>query len=168
MEYYFAVAVQKITEGFSAIDFHLRKLGQILVDGYQTPLYVFLQGFPTPFRTSQIQLTALGTPPILWFYEPERRLFYKRASSSEASHRLPFLTAEIKQGDTLLYDCSDFFNSLRWQAPEGTPHPSFEEILAAWTLESGIVLAHNPSFTLECFNEEGDTVQHTFAVRRPV
>jgi hypothetical protein len=171
IQYYFAISVQRIGEFFKVVDSEIRKFGQILLDGYQTPLYVFLQGYPTPFRRSHIRLGEIGTPAVTWYYQPEIPLFFKHIPIPDTHHRLPWLTAEIKKGEQVLYNLSDFVNSLRWQATDGIHHPTFEEILAAWTLKSGIVLDHNPDFVLECINEEGDTVTHKImelGMRRPV
>lgn len=126
-----------------------------------TPItYVFFEHSFYPWPKTDIVLDSAAAPPIEWFYSPSQKLFYQPQCQHHWRH-ISWLSAQIKHGDDLiLQDITEFVNSLHWIG-EVAPKP--EHILAAWTLETGIVL--NPALPLRIaiITDEGsDEVLHLY------
>ena len=58
----------------------------------------------------------------------------------------------MKYNDLVLYDISEFLQEVKWS---GLERPSAARVLAAWSLDSGIVLNSVNGITLSTINEDG-------------
>lgn len=109
-----------------------------------TPMtYVFFENTFHPWPKSDLVLNNHLAPPIAWSYTPAEHLFQQPQCQNHWRH-VSWLSAQIKHGEDLVVaDITEFVNGLHWIG-EAAPEP--EHILAAWTLETGIVL--NPALPL--------------------
>jgi hypothetical protein len=109
-----------------------------------TPItYVFFEHSFYPWPKTDIVINSAVAPPIEWYYSQHQKLFYQPHCQHNRRH-ISWLSAQIKHGnDLVLEDITEFVNNLHWVG-ESAPKP--EHILAAWTLETGIVL--NPALPL--------------------
>lgn len=118
-----------------------------------TPLqYVFFENSFHPYPKPDLQLGHPISPPVAWYYTPAQKVFQQPMSTRHWRH-LSWLSAQIQHGeDLVVQDITDFVNTLHWI---GEQPPTPELILAAWTLETGIVL--NPALPLRItvITEEG-------------
>ena len=120
----------------------------------QPNLYFFYVGYDYPYKATDYKMRGPGIPSIEWFYDSSLKTF-TRLNGSSVSRRFPWLSAEIKHVDLTLYDITDFIESLRYYNDDETG-PSAERVIAAWSLESGIVLDKVGSLKLSVINEEGE------------
>ena len=130
-------------------------IGNVVWKTLQPNLYLFYAGYDYPYRASDYRMKGPGIPSIEWFYNSSNKVF-TTANGSSMSRRFPWLSAEIKHVDLTLYDITDFVESLRYYNSEETC-PSAERVIAAWSLESGIVLDKVGSLKLSVINEDGET-----------
>lgn len=122
-----------------------------------TPMtFVFFEHSFHPWPKMDIVLDSAVAPPIEWLYMPQQRIFQQPHSRRHWRH-VSWLSAQIKHGDNLvLQDITEFVNSLHWI---GEQPPKPEHILAAWTLETGIVL--NPALPLSIAIIDDDGSEQT-------
>ena len=129
----------------------------------QPDTYIFFSGEAHPYRLSDVCMQGPGVAPIAWNYNARSHTFISGLLFDNAqeyvTHHLPFLACEIKYNDLVLYDISDFVEKIRWAGAPSQEHPSPRLILAAWTLESGVVLQHSDSLKLSAINDSGDIVE---------
>lgn len=129
----------------------------------QPDTYIFFAGETHPYRLSDVRMEGPGIAPIAWHYNARSHVFVSGAlfDNSQEIHtfHLPFLACDIKYNDLTLYDISDFVERIRWAGTQGQTHPNPRHILAAWTLESGVVLQHSESLKLSAINDNGETVE---------
>lgn len=155
--YFFMLFASVAGTGLGILQYIWTTSGKIL-QGVQksltTPTYVYFQDHATPFLVSEVQLEGAGIPPIRWFYCPETRTFWRPNDEDLPTHRFPWLGGEIKTGENTLYPISDFLDGLRWRG-EGQ-RPSLEDICAAWSIESRVILGGHQHLVLEVINEEGE------------
>lgn len=127
-----------------------------VVRGLQAKNYVFFQGSTYPYRQQEYSLTGPGVPPIEWYYNADTKLFLSSslvATTDEYQrHHMPWLSGQIRYNDLVLYDITEFLEELYWA---GTTRPSPAHVLAAWSLDSGIVIQNTNKITIQTINEDG-------------
>lgn len=129
--------------------------------------YVFFNGSGFPYNIHDLNLNAPGVAAPEWYYNASRRIFISAhlhdTSDSFQTHHLPFLSAEVKYNDLMLYDITEFMEAVRW-AGDGAQHPpSASVLLGAWALETGVVLHASEHLKLVVIDDEGS--EKTFALR---
>lgn len=116
-------------------------------------VYVFFERNDTPYHTADFKTSGPGISPVAWYYDSKTKTF-SNPTFCTSTHHFPMLTAQIKYGDMLLYDISEFVDTLRYNSAGTVPQP--ELILAAWSLESGVVLSKSNTLKLSTITDEGD------------
>jgi hypothetical protein len=128
--------------------------------GLRDNIYVFFQGSSHPYYLDDIQMTSPAIPPVEWYYNAKSHTFISarlyNTSEQYHTHHIPYLTAEVKYNDLILYDISDFINSVRWAGEEGETMPNADHLVSAWTLSSGIVLQRSDAMALSVINTDGE------------
>lgn len=126
-------------------------------------IYVFFKDSSYPYSVLDVQLSGSGTPEIEWYYNASTHTFLTSRlyanSQSYHTHHIPYLTAEVKYNDLILYDISDFINSVRWAGEESEPMPNVDHLISAWSLSSGVVLKRSPQMNLCVINTDGEEVK---------
>jgi hypothetical protein len=147
----------------SAISSFVGTVSKGIIRSLQPEMYVFFEGSTHPYSLCDLKLHSPGVAPIAWYYDAKKREFLSARlfenSSHYHTHHIEYLTTEIKYNDLVLYDISDFVDTVRWAGEEQESAPSAEFLLAAWSLESGIVLQKSSSLFLSVINTEGNTVR---------
>jgi hypothetical protein len=128
--------------------------------------YVFFGSCPFPYRMTDVNTSGPAVAAVSWYYDADTHFFLSArmydTQKPYRAHHLPFLSATIKYDSLVLYDISDFVESLKWAGDEGEEHPPVSFILAAWTLRSGVVVQNSERLRLEVIDDNGDTVQLPF------
>lgn len=136
----------------------LSKVSKGVLRSVQEQLYVFFENTPYPYRYQDIQLQGPGVASIEWYYDADKLLFVAghmyETSSDYFPRHLPYLSGEIKYDNLVLHDATEFINEIRWVG-QGT-HPNAKYLLAAWSLQSGIVLTNTEHLSLHCIMESGE------------
>jgi hypothetical protein len=136
----------------------LSRVTKNVVKSIKTDTYVFFDKNYTPYHTSDFKTTGPGIAPIAWHYSSDS-LTFSTPNLDEVGivlHPLPFLAAQIKYGDLILYDITEFVGKIKcFSQRHDTPSP--ELIVAAWSLESGIVVSQTGLIQLSIITDEGDS-----------
>ena len=131
-----------------------KKVSTHVYRGFQSELYYFFKDSPIPWDAHRVNLRSAGSPHVDWYYNADTKTF-SRAENDGHLHHFPYLTAEIYHGDLALYDITPFTEALHWTG--GTTAPSANHVLAAWYLQTGILLDPALPLVLKVINEEGET-----------
>ena len=128
----------------------------------QPDTYYFFDGYDAAYKASDYSKSGPGVPVVEWVYDSKKKTFVN-SMGSQISHRLPWLSAEIKHMNLSLYDITEFVESIRYFHDQGVSSatavpsvPSAEHVLSAWSLESGIILEKSGSLVLSVINENGE------------
>lgn len=121
--------------------------------------YIFFNGVDQPLAFTSVNLRAPGSAQPLWVYSQELNTFFEwpmHETDTINPHSLPILSLEIKDGDDVLYDLTDFVGTMRVHVRgDDKFSPSISHILGAWTLTSKIVL--QPKLTGSSINSSGES-----------
>lgn len=130
---------------------------------FQDEQYVFFRGSSYPYPLEDIHLGSPGVPEPDWYYNVKTRTFLSARlyNNSQAyhTHHIPYLAAEVKYNDLILYDISEFINSVRWAGEETEAMPNMDHLISAWTLSSGVVLKRSPQMDVAVINTDGNEVR---------
>lgn len=119
--------------------------------------YAFHQGSNTAFSLYKLKYESAAAASLEWIYNPEKKQFkHVNISTEDEFVYFPYLSAEVYHGNLRLYDISDFVSELKWCAPSIVERPSAKHILAAWSLETGVVLDVSLSLSLHVITESGE------------
>ena len=139
---YMATTTQTITKG--------------VVRSLQDKSYVFFEGSNYPYRAQDLSLTGPGVAPVEWYYDADKKLFVSASlyntTTEYTSNHLEWLCGQIRYNNLTLYDISDFLQQTKWA---GRTKPSVARVLAAWSLQSGVILSGIEGITLQTINEDG-------------
>lgn len=138
-------------------------LGGNVVQGakktFQDDQYVFFRGSSHPYLLNEIRLGSPGVPEPEWYYNATTHTFLtaRLYNNSQAyhTHHIPYLAAEVKYNDLILYDISEFVNSVRWAGEDTEGMPNMDQLISAWTLSSGVVLQRSPQMDVAVINTDG-------------
>lgn len=136
----------------------ISRVGKNLLKSVKTDTYVFFDKNYTPYHTSDFKICGPGIAPLAWNYSSDNRTFTTPNLNEDGIvlHHLPFLAAQIKYGDLILYDITDFVGRVKCFSQRNVT-PSPELIVAAWSLESGIVVSQTGLIQLSIITDEGDS-----------
>jgi hypothetical protein len=119
--------------------------------------YAFHRGSNTAFSLYKLKSESAAAASLEWIYSTDKKQFKNIIASPEDElHYFPYLSAEVYHGNLRLYDISEFVSELKWTACQGAERPTAKHILAAWSLETGIVLDVSLSLSLHVITETGD------------
>lgn len=122
-------------------------------NGVQKETYYFFKDSPIPYSSTKVRTHRPGTPRLEWTYDLEARTFHHAGTEETEVKHFPYLTAQVNHEGLSLYDLTDFVQALHYC---GATAPSAQHILAAWFLETGILLDTSLPMTLRVFTEEGE------------
>jgi hypothetical protein len=135
------------------------KIYHALRVAFSPPYYIFFNGVDHPLPFSAVDLHAPGSAQPLWVYSQEANTFYEwpvHETDTINPHSLPILSLEIKDGDDVLHDLTEFVGTMRVHVRgDDKFSPSISHILSAWTLTSKIVL--NPKLTGASISSSGES-----------
>lgn len=134
---------------------YTKKVTTGVVSSLRPELFYFFKDSHVPYDSRRVNLQSAGAPHVDWYYNADYKLFFREENDGH-QHHFPYLTAEIYHGDLALYDITSFTESLHWTG--GNVAPSANHLLAAWYLETGILLDPSLPLVLKVTNEEGETV----------
>lgn len=138
----------------------LANAGNGIRRSFKDDIYVFFRGSSYPYLLDTLELQKPGMPEIDWYYNAKTHTFVTARlynnSSQYHTHHLPYLSAEVKYNDLVLYDVTDFVNGARWAGEEGEAMPDVNHIISAWTLTTGIVLKRSDGMRLSFVNTDGN------------
>jgi hypothetical protein len=125
----------------------------------RSEVYVFFENNNTPYHTSDFKTSGAGVSPVAWYYNLVTRNFCMPNVSDydKVTHRLSFLSAEITYGELRLYDITDFIGNVTYSTGLRNVAPTPEQIVAAWALETGVVVSRSGSIKLSVITDDGDS-----------
>jgi hypothetical protein len=127
-----------------------------VIRSLQAQQYVFFERSNYPYRLQDYTLTGPGVASVDWYYDASKTLFVSSSlyntTTDYNTHHLEWLTGQIRYNNLVLYDISDFLQQVKWA---GNARPSAARVMAAWSLQSGIVLSGIDGITLQTINEDG-------------
>lgn len=115
--------------------------------------YMFFEGSTYPYPADQYKHSS----KVEWlFVENENKFVSKSAAVSNAKfNHIPYLSTVIMDDDRVLYDISEFVNSVLWT---GESMPSANHLVSAWSTTSGVVVERTEKLCLSVINTDGDEV----------
>lgn len=150
----YSIHLVNLVWGFLSTSYDVtKKVTWSVYAGLQPETYYFFKDSAHPWDTRRVNLSRAGSPHVDWHYNADTKTF-RREENDGALHHFPYLTAEIYHGDLALYDITSFAESLRWTG--GDVAPSANHVLAAWTLQTGILLDPSLPLVLKVINQEGE------------
>lgn len=150
----YSVHLVNLVWGFLTTSYDVtKKVTWSVYAGLQPETYYFFKDSAHPWDARRVNLSRAGSPHVDWHYNADIRTF-RREENDGVLHHFPYLTAEIYHGDLALYDITSFTESLRWTG--GDVAPSANHVLAAWFLQSGILLDPSLPLVLKVINQEGE------------
>lgn len=141
------------------------KVSKGVLRSMQEQTYVFFLNTAFPYRVQDLTLQGPGVPQIEWYYNADKKLFIAgnmyETSNDYFPRHLPYLSGELRYEDLVLHDLSDFINEVRWVGNGSLPAAKY--LLAAWSLQSGIILDQNErKLSLHCIMETGQETNVSF------
>lgn len=128
-------------------------------------IYIFFHGITSPYHERLVNPAASGSAPAEWKYDAKIHAFLEYGGAPEVqekSHRLPILSLEILHKDKVVYDLTDFVDTIRVYASDQKA-PSTQHLVGAWGLSSGIVLNRTRGYEARMITNKAATV--TVAIR---
>jgi hypothetical protein len=135
-----------------------KKISTNVYRGFQAESYYFFKDSAIPWDARRVNLASAGSPHVDWHYNAETKTF-SRVENDGHLHHFPYLTAEIYHGDLALYDITSFTESLHWTGGETATAPSANHVLAAWYIDTGVLLDPSLPLVLRVINEEAETIE---------
>jgi hypothetical protein len=119
-----------------------KKTYAALADAFSEEVYVFFKGDSTPYRSRRLISEGPGIPSVEWTYNKTTKTFTSSYTCSAETTRhkyLEWLSASVQYNGLNLYSLDDIIESTTVIHPNETM-PSNEILVAAWALQSGVVL----------------------------
>ena len=136
-----------------------------LVEAFSQKTYVFFDCITSPYNLSHVNISASSSAVPHWYYLPDQNTFvgWKLDTTIESIMNsenkgvpLPVLSMEVVENDRVVYDLTDFSQSIKvYPRIEGV-FPSPAHILGAWSFSSGIVLDRNRDFILRILDTNAE------------
>ena len=139
------------------------RIYDVVHDLYYPKTYLFFSKNGFPYECNIVNTDASSCAVPKWMYIPENWQFiewgYAHIADLTLSHSLPILSMEIVQGDTVLYDLTDFIEKVRvYNDSIVDASPCMYHIVGAWSISSGIVLDPATGYTVRIINTNAETV----------
>ena len=114
--------------------------------------YVFFEGNVTPYLLRKVNTWASGSAAPELLYSADSKIFVpwlpgqttdeilSQLLADSKLKCLPILSLEIvNEVEEVVYDLTDFLESVRYMEVDGLPQPTLFHILAAWSISSHVV-----------------------------
>jgi len=129
------------------------------IRAFEPRIYYFLKGYTTPYSANSVNIYASTGAPVDFVYNADDKIF-KDTSEFTVAKYLPVLSLEIIRDDAVIYDLTDFIESMTVVADVAAfRYPSVSQIVNAWAIGSQIVFDSNIDFKLRCVSDMGDTYE---------
>lgn len=130
-------------------------VGTSVLRGLQSQTFVFFEGSTHPHRLQDYTLTGPGVPPVVWYYDADKKVFYSgtvyNTTTEHHLHHFDWLAGQVKYNNLILYDVSEYIQQAKWT---GQQAPPASIVMSAWALHSGIVLTLLDGITLCTINQD--------------
>lgn len=144
---------------FQIISAQTIKTSKFIYNSFGENTYVFFEGSDIPVRLEDYKQSAVGTPPVVAFYDRDKKMIYTNRSCT-TPHTLFIDSAKIYYNDVCMYDITDFFETISYC---GDRHvPSLQVWIGVWCLEKGIYLDRKKDFKVSCVFM--DNSEHSFPI----
>lgn len=152
---------------YDLISLYLNKTEAGFKYAFFTRWYTFFEGNPTPYLENELAKTSLISAAPEWYYSPDEMLFVQsgleelkgyaaKDLTTRQKRHIPFLSADIQEGDAVHYDLTDFVEQVRWVARSPSSGPTVSQLVAAWSIHSGVIPDTRRNFTLHWINTSGE------------
>ena len=144
-------------------------------DAFGPQVYLMFEQNGAPYLQSNTNVGVSSSALPFWYYDLQGKCFVewelgtsiRQMFNKCGGMSLPILSMEIVSGDDVVYDLTDFIGNIKVHTQELGTYPSVAHILAAWYLESGIVLDTTRPFMVRMLDINADTSMsllnnHTF------
>lgn len=137
-----------------------RKLVKAFYGVFVPDTYIFFDKIAHAYSTSKVNAYASTSAIPMWTYNSDTHEFFEwpMAASSRAGDQLPLLSMEIAEDGNIVYDITDFIETVRvYNACGEVCAPYISHIVGAWTLSSGIVLDPSKNFAVHLITNDGES-----------
>jgi hypothetical protein len=116
--------------------------------------YIFFEGHDIPFGLRGFDAQLLEADRKLVYYNRETRTFSVPWATATRKKNLPYLSAEIRWGDRMLFDMTDWISTVTYTTENV---PNIRRIVSAWMLDSKIVVnIAQHHYKVHVITEEGE------------
>jgi len=137
----------------------------ILRTAFAQKTYLMLEGVSAPYERSAVLTASQCSAVPLWYYSKEVRAFIAWSAGEELVLRnhtrggkpLSILSMSIMNDENELHDLTDFIGGVTVYHPDGV-QPSVAHILAAWSLESKVVVNPLGPYAVQMITEGADSI----------
>ena len=138
-----------------------RKIYKAIQSVYVPTNYIFFANVNTPYIENKVNLYSPRSATPIWVYSPDTRKFTAWGDSDALfSHALPVLSIEILENDEVMYDLTDFIETIRVYNTQKSP--SLTHIIYAWVLSSELILDPHRIFTIRYMTDTAETYIESF------
>ena len=132
------------------------------IQGVYVPTnYIFFANVNTPYAENKANFYSPRSAAPIWLYSPDTHRFTAWGDSDTLfSHALPVLSIEILEDDEVMYDLTDFIETIRVYNTQKSP--SLTHIIHAWVLSSELVLDPHRNFTIRYMTDTAETHTESF------
>jgi len=162
-------AYNSITYLLDKLIFGTKKVFCAVQDAFTPKTYILFSGRPTAYLENTISVDASTSAKPQWLYTPENGRFVEYADGcstqflekiSPSVHTLPVLSMEIVEDSNVVYDLTDFAETIRvYNATSDRSSPSVAHIMSAWSTSSGIVLSPTRPFKVRLVDTAANTIE---------
>jgi hypothetical protein len=126
---------------------------------FSSETYIFFDKVTHAYPALKVNPYASTSAIPMWTYNSDTHEFFEwpMVASSQAGDQLPLLSMEIAEDGNIVYDLTDFIETVRvYNACGKVCAPYISHIIGAWTLSSGIVLDPSKNFVVHLITNDGD------------
>lgn len=136
-----------------------------IVETFSPKTYVFFDCITSPYNLSHVNISASSSAVPQWYYLPDDNTFvgWELGTTIESIMNrggkpkpLPVLSMEILENDRVIYDLTDFSQSIKVYPQIDGVFPSAAHILGAWSLSSRIILDRNRDFVVHILDTNAE------------
>jgi len=126
------------------------------INAFEPRIYYFLYGYETPFKSTAVNIHASTSAPVEYKYNADIKQF-NDLSEYTLTRYLPLLSLDIVRDDSVVYDLTDFIESMTVTSDVSDfRFPSVAQIVAAWAIGSQVVFDKNIDFKARCMSDMGE------------
>ena len=130
----------------------LGKVAHGILNAFEQRNYYFLHGYSVPFHKKNVNIYASSSAQVEFAYNADIKQF---SSSFGKPKNLPILSLEIVRDNHVLYDLTEFIESMT--IVSDNEYPNISQIIQAWSLDSQIVLDRTCDFIARVVSCNGQT-----------
>lgn len=127
-------------------------------------VYYIFEFLPTPVLISSVNISAESSAVPEWYYLPDSNTFLEWEQGTPLSVlkqseplELPILSMEILEDDIVIFDLTNFIETMKVHTVQSEFFPSVAHILAAWSISSAVILDATREFKVRMITTKADT-----------